>query len=98
MFVVVVLLLFYLLLPKSAAKHGVTAFITKDFVWKIVRKIDIDYLIGFHHDTDEFVSHSPVLSSHKSKRSAFLTTRSKNSRTKCKFVSVFNRMIETCCP
>lgn len=75
--VVVVLLLFYLLLPKSAAKHGVTAFITKDFVWKIVRKIDIDYLIGFHHDTDEFVSHSPVLSSHKSKRSAFLTTRSK---------------------
>lgn len=31
-FVVVVLLLFYFLLLKSAAKHGVTAFITKDFV------------------------------------------------------------------
>lgn len=75
------LLLFYLLLPKSAAKHGVTAFITLahfDILeLTFVRKIDIDYLIGLHHDTDEFVSHSPVLSSHKSKRSAFLTTRSK---------------------
>ena len=28
----------------------------------------------------------------------FLLQEAKNSRTKCKFVSVFNRMIETCCP
>lgn len=43
------------------------------FVWKI----DFDYLIGFHHNIDEFMSHSPILSCHKGKRSTLFTTRRK---------------------